>query len=101
MTTNSHLELVSPVAPAPDTSQVSGRRPTPAWTDFSGARVSLVENGKHNAFELLEAMRSSLVAHHGAVRGITVHKEVSGPIGDQDLSRLADGSDVVLVGTAD
>jgi hypothetical protein len=101
MTPNSHLELVSPMAPAPPTTPVSGRRSAPAWTDFSGARVSVVENGKHNALELLEAMRSLLVTNYGAVPGITVHKEVSGPIYDQDLARLADASDLVLVGTAD
>jgi hypothetical protein len=97
-----YLELVSPVAPVPDLDERSaGHSTLEVWRGFRTARVSIVDNGKANALELLETMQELLVARHGAVRGVTVHKEVSGPIHDDDLAELAAASDLVLVGSAD
>ena len=68
---------------------------------MANARVSIVENGKANAEELLENLRGLLISRYGAVRGVTVHKEVSGPVHDDALAALVAGSDLVLVGSAD
>jgi hypothetical protein len=96
------IELVSPLAPAP-ASGVAGveARVAPAWSGFRQARVSIVENGKANALELLHGLRASLISRYGALPGITIHKEVSGPIRDDAMAELAAGSELVLVGTAD
>jgi hypothetical protein len=96
------LELVSPVAPAPQTGDPGAcRRPVKPWSGFGDVRVSIVENGKANAWELLEGVRASLILGHGALRGVTVHKEVSGPLREGALAELVAGSDLVLVGSAD
>jgi hypothetical protein len=96
------VELVSPVAPAPELGERwAERRVTAPWRGFDGARVSIVDNGKTNASELLEGLRELLVGRHGAVLGIIVRKEVSGPIRDDDLAALVTESDLVLVGSAD
>ena len=96
------VELISPVAPAPDLGERRAERQVTApWRGFDGARVSIVDNGKTNASELLEGLRDLLVTRYGAVRGIIVRKEVSGPIRDDDLAALVSGSDLVLVGSAD
>jgi hypothetical protein len=42
-----------------------------------------------------------LISRYDAVAGITVHKEVSGPIREVALADLVAGSDLVLVGSAD
>ena len=76
-------------------------RPAPSWSGLAGARVSIVENGKANAEEVLEGLRGLLISRHGAVRGITIHKEVSGPVHDEALAALVAASDLVLVGSAD
>jgi hypothetical protein len=99
---NDYVELVSPVAPSPGMDeQRSGYPVTAAWPGLAAARVSIVENGKANALELLGAMQELLIVRHGAIRGVTVHKEVSGPIHDDDLAWLVARSDLVLVGSAD
>jgi hypothetical protein len=98
---NPFVELVSPVAPAPELGPAAFGRPAPSWSGLANARVSIVENGKTNAEMLLEALRDLLVSRYGAVRGITVHKEVSGPVHDEALAGLLAGSDLVLVGSAD
>jgi len=98
---NPFVELVSPVAPPPDLGPAAFGRPAPLWPGLARARVSIVENGKANAEALLEALRELLVTRYGAVRGITVHKEVSGPVHDEALSALLAGSELVLVGSAD
>ena len=95
------VELVSPVAPAPDRGPAAFGRPAPSWSGLASARVSIVENGKANAEDLLEALRGLLVSQYGAVRGITIHKEVSGPVHGEALAALVAGSDLVLVGSAD
>ena len=98
---DSVVELVSPVAPAPNRGPAAYGRPAPFWSGLANARVSLVENGKANAEDLLEALRELLVRRYGAVRGITIHKEVSGPVHDEAMAALVAGSDLVLVGSAD
>lgn len=97
-----YVELVSPVAPAPGSpaapevdAQVIAR------LALAGARVSIVDNSKSNAREVLDAFRDLLIDSYGAAAGMTVTKPVSGPIGDEVLSELARGSDLVLVGSAD
>ena len=99
MEDNAVVELVSPVAPAPDLGRSDQLART--WSGLANARVSIVENGKANAEELLENLRGLLISRYGAVRGVTVHKEVSGPVHDDALAALVAGSDLVLVGSAD
>ena len=94
-----YVEMVSPVAPAREAGVV--RRTDRVWSGFGGARVSIVDNGKANALELLEDLQALLISRFGAVPGITVHKEVSGPIREAPLADLVAGSDLVLVGSAD
>jgi hypothetical protein len=97
-----YVEMVSPVAPAPDRGEAgASRRQERAWSGFGGARVSIVDNGKANALELLEDLQRLLISRYAAVAGITVHKEVSGPIREAALADLVAGSDLVLVGSAD
>jgi len=98
---NPFVELVSPVAPSPELGPAAYGRPAPSWSGLANARVSVVENGKANAEDLLETLRGLLVSRYGAVRGITIHKEVSGPVHDDALAALVAGSDLVLVGSAD
>jgi hypothetical protein len=95
------VELVNPVAPAPDRGPAASGRPAPSWSGLANARVSIVENGKANAEDLLEALQGLLVSRYGAIRGITIHKEVSGPVHDEALAALVARSDLVLVGSAD
>jgi hypothetical protein len=93
-----YVELVSPVAPDPQVTEEQGARRPFA---LSGARVSIVDNSKSNAKEVLEALRRRLVDSHGTRPGITVRKPVSGPIEDRSLAALRDQSDLVLIGSAD
>ena len=97
-----YIELVSPLAPSPDSGGAGVEaRVAPAWSGFRQARVSIVENGKANALELLDGLQAALISRYGAIPGITIHKEVSGPIREDAMAELAAGSDLVLVGTAD
>ena len=99
---DAYVEMVSPVAPAPDRGEAGGSRRTgKVWSGFGGARVSIVDNGKANALPLLEDLQRLLISRYDAVAGITVHKEVSGPIREAALADLVAGSDLVLVGSAD
>ena len=102
MTDTTYIELVVPVPPQPE---AHGSEPV-AMTSLSrdtmaGRRVSIVDNQKSNALELMLELRHLLVSSFGASPGIVVTKEVSGPLGDGAIVDLQNGSDLVLVGSAD
>lgn len=94
-----YLELICPIAPEPVAKEAAAADLPSVRLD--GARVSLVDNTKANAIELLDAYQRLLVRDFGAVPGITIHKPVSGALTDDTLAALDKGSELVLVASAD
>jgi hypothetical protein len=97
-----YVELVLPVAPAlvtPDAA-ADGRR-IPPGDGIGGARVSLLNNGKANALELLQSLQELLTSNWSMTPGITVHKPTNGPLNQGALNAITDASDLVLVASAD
>jgi hypothetical protein len=103
VTTSDRVLLISPVAPRvaapPALGPSSGA--IAVGIDVAGLRVSVVENSKPNAVELLTFVQRGLIAEHGARPGTVIHKPISGAITAEALAALVESSDLVLVGSAD
>jgi hypothetical protein len=97
-----YVELVVPVVPALLTAEAvqDGGR-IPPRESIRGTRVSLLNNGKANALELLQSLQELLINNWSMTRGITAHKPTNGPLEQAALNAIADASDLVLVASAD
>jgi hypothetical protein len=106
MRTGATVELVSPV---PGSARRLETAPLDALAALragdaaalAGWRIGLVDNSKTNAVELLCDLRDLLVEHAGCVAGPLERKEVSGPLAQDAVERLAAAADLVFVASAD
>lgn len=95
----SALTVLTPVAGHP---AAEARLTLPARTGLEGLRLTVIENGKPRAAELLGALAAALQERCGlASVGTFVKPGASQPISDADVARLAAEGDVFLTGLGD
>ena len=74
----------------------------PRVASLRGARITLIDNSKHNADRFLDVIANLLVSDHGVAR-IERYRKVSAsvPTPPETLSRLLEGSAAAVHGVAD
>ncbi|GAA4415751.1 UGSC family (seleno)protein [Georgenia halophila] len=83
-------------------SVTTARSDAPRPDSLDGLRVGLLENGKRNAAQILDAVGEVLVREHGA--GVLVRrlkKQFAMPLPDELLEDLVNECDVVVLGVGD
>jgi hypothetical protein len=78
------------------------RASAPRLASLRGARITLIDNSKHNADRFLDTVAALLVRDHGVSR-IERYRKVSAsvPTPPETLSRLLAASDAAVHGVAD
>ncbi|RNL62453.1 hypothetical protein EFK50_11820 [Nocardioides marmoriginsengisoli] len=95
----SELTVLSPVAEQPDDEARAELAPR---GELAGLRLTVIENGKPRAHELLGALAAGLKERHG-LAAVTIFSKpgASQPVSDETVQELAAGGDVFLTGLGD
>ena len=92
------VTLYSPTGPVERTSIPLAARPI----SLAGLRIAVLDNSKTNARFALRTLADLVAARTGATVTVTAAKESAGiPAPDDVITRIADGADMALVGSAD
>ena len=92
------LVLVNPVNEA----QTAESTYAPRLSELRGKRVGLIDNSKHNANKLLDAMAAILDAQYGFANLVRHRKpSASKPVAPVVIEELTKTCDLVIVGVGD